>query len=246
MSLVRVIAEVEYIPLRAVPLVTGEALSVDTLADMIADPERFCDHQFGEVITPQRLTPKGSLERADYRIFSALPRLTAAKSMADRLGITRLPPGLFVPLEPVREKYDLVMHFLVPKRMVKLSPNHVSFSTAPALSAADLKIVCEGIAAPRANDVTELRNQILSCFKQLISLCRTQGIELDLSCLPGTSKTWLRHVEPLLPKLATRAPSTFKAHCHASNIHWVQGQNPVLWAKVEKALRGQHVAVSMG
>jgi hypothetical protein len=237
MTLVRKIGAHEYVPLRGVPVITGGVLDAATVVDLIRSPDRYCDHNYSEVISPLRLDTDGSLKPVDYRAFASWKPRRKKQVLQPLAESTSLPAGQLVALDAVREKYELVMNELVLKGKMKLPKCHVSFDSSPQLPPDQLAMLNEGLPPPRANSALMRRSAILIAFKAIATRLKDHGITLDHTQLPGTSKDWLRLMGPLAPDLTTLSPSTFKDHCKGCGLRWVQGKNPPLMAQVKYALR---------
>jgi hypothetical protein len=220
MSLLIQISGEDYLPLRAVPVVTGGLLNAPTIADLIYDPETYCDSQYGEILSASEYAPLAGLTPVHHERFLARRQLQAAATPL--LDALMLPAGMVVRLKATREKFDLIQDQIIPRRQNDLWPTSPVWRIAPALCRADIEMLWAGLPLPRSNSAATLRATILVAMEQIERAMTSQGLQFDRDRMVGTRSEWATLIWLLEPSTC-RAQATMNDHFEALGFRWCRG-----------------------
>lgn len=226
---------VEYLPLRAVPLVTSGVLGGTDMAKMIVDYESYHHPDYPAVITPliigrpyERLLP---VERSGFVGLA----YSKSNTTTERLD-GRLPPGILVSKEAVRDKFDMVVDVVWRNRAERPKANTIVWHENPVLSAEDWRFVLEGFALPRKNSRAATMESLRFAFGKVVQTLAAAEICIDEHRMPGVKADWIKILKNRIPSLETRSHSTWKDDFKDIGLKWIKGRNPVGIAAVLDAL----------
>ena len=219
-----------YVALRAVPAMTGGALTAETLRQAISDPDGFCDTEYGEVISPKHWDGQSRWLDVAPQCFS--PQLTlvttpsVAPPCAPLWGADQLPPGNVVSAASIREKRLLVLNNVRPRNECLAAGATLILDLEPRLTPQQLAIVLAGLPTPRSNGVAAIHSALNAAYEAVAAACASQGLVLDRHSLPGGSKHWLPIVERCQPAARRLSPDALKRHFKFLGLRWRQGIVP--------------------
>lgn len=213
MSLAIQILGTDYVPLAAIPHITDQFLSADTLADMLCNPENYCDANYETILAAYKVTDTGQTVTIPYACFND-------SEFALRCDIV-------VELERFQSMYQMLGYELgVNGKLAGRLPNwNMDVVLPPALSKAITRCIAipVGRGSQRANSKMKKLQQLRTAIAQIQSDAFQYGIALDLKNLPGRKVDFLA-VLVHLDKSVVMSTATFDSHYAQSlGLRWRQG-----------------------
>lgn len=226
MSLVLRIDGEDYLPIRSVRFVTSGVLEDKDVAEMIGDPETFCDADYGEIIAPFKYKPNGKLVPMNHTVFATIARTTQTPM---------LPPGTVVRKVAVREKYDLTVHEIWKNQ--QLAPHFPAWDENPDLTPAERQVVLEGIVTPRVNDRRKVLAELDAALRSLQTTMDQLGSPIARETMPGTKADWVQIFRQVAPHVQ-KSPATLDGYFKEMGLRWPQGgdRNTILPVRIALGL----------
>ena len=222
-----------YLPLRALPIVTGGIFDAPTIANMLCNPDAYCDAQHDAVLTAlqyQRGRHPHPVEHLAFR-----DQLAASRSDDPYNSAMQFPGGYLVRESDARSLFSLFMdHGLY--RACKRVP---VWNIAPVLTPIQRQAVFDGIDPPRKNSVVYNQAKIQMAAESIVGVLCSRGVRVVFDSLPGTKADWIAQMKGRDPSLEF-APDTFKRHFNALGMRWRPGtRTGQLHALMTRAIEGQ-------
>lgn len=209
-----------YLPLRAVPIITSGLLNTPTLADMISNPDGYCDSEHDTILGVYKFRASASPIPVHYLSFAALRSKSSRESPI--VSSRHLPAGMLVRRSAVRDLFDLVVNEVGRAQPGRIKPAQTIWDEDPQLSASDYAFTFEGLSRPRMNSATQLRANILQVITDVEYRIGKSGIQIDRTKMPGTREAWSQLIWELDARLI-RSPDTYKDHFKIMGIRWMAG-----------------------
>lgn len=213
----------DYVPLAAVPYLTGEFFSPNDLAHMLVDPESYCSDEDSPVLSALKITPSGNPVSTPREAFKAWADPSSpAMPLSEAAAIV-------VPVDTLRRLFNLIVRGM--GRDGKLSTVPVWDGNA-ALDPAVAQAIQDRCHAPLQRIDTRANSKAakLARMEEVVATverCALQaGIPFDRQQIPGRKKDLLEILVKVDPSLAMSS-ATFDSH-YAPNLglRWRQGSKP--------------------
>jgi len=206
----------DYVPLAAVPYITNQFLSTNTLASMISDAEAYCDANYDTVLSAFLVKGNGQVVYIPHQCFIDSDSASRCDIVVEREAIQRM--------------FQMLVHELGLNR--KLAGSLPTWDLGAILPSALSAAITTNIAAPvarvsqRSNSKLNKLQLLQTAVSRLQTLGAQHGVVIDPNYVPGRKKDFLA-ILVQLDNRVVMSESTFDCHyAKALGLHWVQGSKP--------------------
>lgn len=206
----------DYIPLVAVPFISTQFFSTSCLADVLGEPESYCDENNDTVLDAYRIGSKGQLSYIPHQCFGS-PGST-------------LPTDAVISAVKAKAVFDMLVVEL--KKAGKLLGQHPSWDLFSELPKAITDDIANKIIKPiktnikRANGRPAKLAKMQQALAKIENTARAKGVPFDKENLPGYKRHLLAILKFIDPSIRIRG-SSFDWYAKQLQLKWRQGGKPV-------------------
>ena len=222
-----------YVPLRAIPIITSGLFDTPAIADMIADPESYCDAEHDTILQPYAYQPNGQLLQVPHVAFSNLR--SKRKSKTAIASSKHLPAGMLVSKHDLQNMFNMMVLATSLVRSGRIRPEQTVWNEDPPLSSADFAFVMENLPKPRLNSAADLQARIEHVIQVIAYRVKHAGIHIEKADMPGTRGAWSQLIGEFDQTVA-RKVATHQDHFRLLGYRWRSGNRPRQINPVREAL----------
>lgn len=207
-----------FLPLRSLPIVTSGLLNTPRLANIISDPEKYCDQNHDTILSVYAYKAGGKPLPVNHASFAALQ--TKSQRESPLRSCRHLPAGMMVRLSDTLAMFNLLV-----QEVGGFPPAQTVWNEVPQVADTDMTFILEGLPSPRLNSAAKLQGRILEIVEEVKSRVASQGISLDTAAMPGTRKAWSQLMVEI-DSTVLRSPATHESHFKKLGLRWRPGSRP--------------------
>jgi len=212
-----------FVPLLASGHATDDFITPVEAAAMVADPERYCDAEQGEVVSAYRVAANGDLVYLPHSGFASLVKeMEAGRVPAEAASILLTADPIEAIMLHIREDYARRGVGTLRERLAQWHPN----AAIPSELATKLKEALPSRVTRPPNNSAGKKAQLAlmrAAGEEYRKRAAAAGMTLDFRSLPGTKAGTLRILKEIDTRIA-RSVWTFEKYCEEDlGWRWRQG-----------------------
>ena len=218
MSFAITLGKEKFLPLRSLPIVSSGLLNTPMLANMISDPEGYCDHNHDTILSVYAYQLGGKPLPVDHASFAALRRKPKRESALK--SCRHLPPGMMIRQSDALAMFNFLVHDIG-----GFPPAQTVWNDAPQVDDTDMIFILEGLPSPRLNSAAALQARMLEIVDEVTIQVARAGISISKTAMPGTRSAWSELMGQIERSVA-RSPATHEHHFKKLGLRWRPGSRP--------------------